>query len=65
MNLHSCIVVSDGYHIFRVKRLLEAQGLKVYGSPRPAAGSLNGRQLRWLYLKQAAGFVLWQVGINI
>ncbi len=65
MNLHSCIVVSDGYHIFRVKRLLEAQGLKVYGSPRPSAGSLSPTQLRWLYLKQAAGFILWQLGINI
>jgi len=65
MNLHSCIVVSDGYHIFRVKRLLEAQDLKVYGSPRPSAGSLSPTQMRWLYLKQAAGFVLWQLGINI
>ncbi len=65
MNLHSCIVVSDGYHIFRVKRLLEAQDLKVYGSPRPSAGSLSTTQMRWLYLKQAAGFILWQLGINI
>ncbi len=65
MNLHSCIVVSDGYHIFRVKRILEARGLKVYGSPRPSAGSLSPMQLRWLYLKQAAGFLLWQIGINI
>ncbi len=65
MNLHSCIVVSDGYHIFRVKRLLEAHGIKVYGSPRPATRSLTRNELRWLYLKQAVGFVLWQVGVNV
>jgi uncharacterized SAM-binding protein YcdF (DUF218 family) len=65
MNLHTCIVVSDGYHIYRVKRILEAENIKVYGSPRPPAGSLTQGQLRWLYLRQAAGFVLWQVGINI
>ncbi len=65
MNLHSCIVVSDGYHIYRVKRVLEAQGIKVYGSPRPPAGSLSPMALRWLYFRQAAGFVLWQIGINI
>ena len=65
MNLHSCIVVSDGYHIYRVKRVLEAQGIKVYGSPRPPAGSLTKSELRWLYLKQALGFMLWQVGINL
>jgi uncharacterized SAM-binding protein YcdF (DUF218 family) len=63
MNLHSCIVVSDGYHIYRVKRLLQVQNIKVYGSPRP--GSLDDREHRWVYWKQAAGFVLWQAGINI
>src|SRR5438128_3568916 len=35
MMLHSCIVVSDGYHIYRVKKMLETHGLTVYGSPRP------------------------------
>ncbi len=65
MNLHSCIVVSDGYHIYRVKRLLQAHGFKVYGSPRPGAGSLSRRELRWLYFKQAVGFVLWEIGIHV
>ncbi len=65
MNLHACIVVSDGYHIYRVKRLLQSHGFKVYGSPRPPAGSLTDAELRWLYLKQAVGFVLWQAGINV
>ncbi len=65
MNLHSCLVVSDGYHIYRVKRLLEWQHIKVYGSPRPPAGSPSKAELRWLYLRQAVGFLLWQLGINI
>lgn len=65
MNLHSCIVVSDGYHIYRVKRLLQAQGFKVYGSPRPSGGTTSATSLRWLYFRQAVGFVLWQVGVNI
>jgi uncharacterized SAM-binding protein YcdF (DUF218 family) len=65
MNLRSCIVVSDGYHIYRVKRLLEVEGIKVYGSPRPPAGSLTPKELRWLYLRQAAGFMLWRAGINL
>ena len=65
MGLHSCIVVSDGYHIYRVKRLLQAHGIKVYGSPRPQTGSMSSAELRWLYFRQAVGFVLWQIGINI
>jgi uncharacterized SAM-binding protein YcdF (DUF218 family) len=65
MNLHSCIVVSDGYHIYRVKRVLEALGIKVYGSPRPPGGNMTLAELRLLYLRQAAGFILWQVGIKV
>src|SRR5579862_9405702 len=52
MNLQSAIVVSDGYHIFRVKRMLESSGLQVYGSPRPSAPSGNWRE-HWLYYRQA------------
>ena len=64
-NLNSCIVVSDGYHIYRAKRLLESQHIKVYGSPRPAGGSPSPIQLQWLYFRQAVGFFLWQIGINV
>ncbi len=64
MGLHSCIVVSDGYHIYRVKRILQAQGLTVYGSPRPSPGAMSTSELRWQYFKQAVGFVLWQAGIS-
>src|ERR1022692_224138 len=34
MGLHSVIVVSDGYHIYRVKKMLQVSGMSVYGSPR-------------------------------
>jgi uncharacterized SAM-binding protein YcdF (DUF218 family) len=64
-NLHSCIVVSDGYHIYRVKRLLEAQHIQVFGSPRPSGGRASLRQMRWMYFRQAVGYFLWQAGINI
>jgi len=64
MNLHSCIVVSDGYHIFRVKRMLQARGLKVYGSPRPSVPTTGWRG-RWVYYRQAIGFALWRIGIPI
>lgn len=65
MNLHSCLVVSDGYHIYRVKRLLQAHGIRVYGSPRPAGKTSSQMELEWMYFKQAVGFVLWQIGMNI
>lgn len=64
MNLHSCIVVSDGYHIFRVKKLLEFRGVQVYGSPRPGRPGVT-RTDRWAYMRQAIGYLLWAVGISI
>jgi uncharacterized SAM-binding protein YcdF (DUF218 family) len=64
MNFRSCIVVSDGYHIFRTKRMLEGQGIRVYGSPRPSSALSRG-PVDWLYLKQAVGYALWRIGVNI
>lgn len=64
MDLHSAIVVSDGYHIYRVKEMLRSRGMQVYGSPRPSP-SAGGWAERWLYFKQAVGYGLWRVGIAI
>jgi len=64
MDLHSCIVVSDGYHIYRVKRMLQFQGINVYGSPRPSEPHHGWRQ-EWIYLKQAIAFGLWRIGIPV
>jgi uncharacterized SAM-binding protein YcdF (DUF218 family) len=64
MNLKSAIVVSDGYHIFRVKKMLESSGMRVYGSPRPSI-PLGEWRARWQDLRQAVGYLLWRVGITI
>ncbi|HTW65251.1 MAG TPA: YdcF family protein [Bryobacteraceae bacterium] len=64
MNLGSAIVVSDGYHIFRVKKMLESSGMKVYGSPRPSIPPGEWRA-RWQDFKQAIGYLLWRAGITI
>jgi uncharacterized SAM-binding protein YcdF (DUF218 family) len=64
MNLRSAIVVSDGYHIFRVKKMLESSGLKVYGSPRPSI-SPGAWQARWQDVRQAVGYLLWRIGIAV
>jgi uncharacterized SAM-binding protein YcdF (DUF218 family) len=64
MDLTSCIVVSDGYHIYRAKKMLERLGFRVYGSPRPETAREEGHQ-RWLYLRQAVGYLLWRWGVTI
>jgi uncharacterized SAM-binding protein YcdF (DUF218 family) len=67
-NLKSCIVVSDGYHIYRVKKMLEFQGMDVYGSPRPVEPRADRREEwrdAWLYFRQAIAYDLWRIGIPI
>ncbi len=63
-NLTSCIVVSDGYHIFRVKKMLEETGIKVYGSPRPSRGTPEATD-NWVYFRQAVAYGLWKIGIRV
>ena len=64
MGLRSCIIVSDGYHIFRVKKILEQQGFTVFGSPREA-GEMTLSKQWWLYLRQAVGYGLWKIGVRV
>jgi uncharacterized SAM-binding protein YcdF (DUF218 family) len=64
MRMHSCIIVSDSYHLFRVKRILMERGLLVYTSPRPERERSAAEEWR-LYFRQATGYLLWQAGITI
>ena len=64
MGLKSAIVVSDGYHIYRVKKILQSRGLKAYGSPRKERNPEPFRD-RWNYVKQALGYLLWRVGVGV
>ena len=57
-------LVSDGYHIYRVKKMLQSQGMDVFGSPRPSVPRDTLRE-QWLYFRQAIAYSLWRVGIAV
>jgi uncharacterized SAM-binding protein YcdF (DUF218 family) len=63
MGLKTCILVSDGYHIFRAKKMLESRGIKVYGSPRQSTPRDDLGQW-WLYFRQSVGYLLWSLGLS-
>lgn len=64
--LKSCIVVSDGYHIFRVKKMLEDRGFTVFGSPRPEERKrTEGWTRQWTFVRQALAYGLWRIGIPV
>jgi uncharacterized SAM-binding protein YcdF (DUF218 family) len=64
MGLRSVVAVSDGYHIFRVKEMLRASGLAVYGSPRKERNPESLHE-QWNCVKQAIGYLLWQFGMPV
>ncbi len=64
MGLRSVIVVSDGYHIYRVKQMLKSRGFQAYGSPRRDR-SPEPLHDRWNYVKQAIGYLLWRAGVKV
>jgi uncharacterized SAM-binding protein YcdF (DUF218 family) len=62
--LHSCIAVSDAYHVFRIRKLLEHEGIRpVYVAPRPDSGPRSTIQRVIAPLREATSYFLWRLGI--
>jgi uncharacterized SAM-binding protein YcdF (DUF218 family) len=61
--LQTCIAVSDGYHMFRVTRMLSREGIVAYPSPRPDSHVPS----RWTRiranLREAISYTAWKLGI--
>jgi uncharacterized SAM-binding protein YcdF (DUF218 family) len=62
--LHSCVAVSDAYHVFRIKRLLEHEGVgPVYVAPRPASRPHSVVQRGYAILREASSYLVWKLGV--
>src|ERR1700686_4387512 len=62
--LHSCVAVSDAYHVFRIKRLLQHQGIsQVYVAPRPDSRPRGVAQRAYAVLREASSYLLWKLGM--
>lgn len=62
--MRSCIAVSDAYHVFRIRRLLEHEGIEVNVSPRPDSRPRTVRQRAVAVGREALSYVLWRVGLG-
>jgi uncharacterized SAM-binding protein YcdF (DUF218 family) len=62
--MHDCLAVSDAYHMFRIKRLMHAQGITAYAAPRPGSfPTTTGAQ--WLIgMREGLSYLIWKLGIN-
>jgi uncharacterized SAM-binding protein YcdF (DUF218 family) len=63
--LHSCVAVSDAYHVFRIKRLLEHEGIgPVYVAPRPGSRPHGVVQRTYAVMREACSYLLWKLGMT-
>jgi uncharacterized SAM-binding protein YcdF (DUF218 family) len=63
--LHSCVAVSDAYHVFRIKRLLEHEGIgPVYVAPRPGSRPHSVVQRGYALMREASSYLLWKLGMT-
>lgn len=61
-HLRTCLAVSDGYHMFRVKKMLEREGLSAYASPRPDTGLSSHWQRTKVKLREVMSYTAWRMG---
>jgi uncharacterized SAM-binding protein YcdF (DUF218 family) len=63
--LHSCLAVSDAYHIFRIKKMMSREGVtSVYGSPRANSVPqtfLKRQEAAW---HEIASYTLWLLHLS-
>ena len=63
--LHSCVAVSDAYHVFRIKKLLQHEGVgPVFVAPRPDSRPHEAAQRLFAVLREAASYLLWKLGMT-
>lgn len=62
--MHTCLAVSDAYHLFRVKRLMAEQGMECYGSPRPGSLPRTAWARFWAVQREAFSYVLWKLNLT-
>jgi uncharacterized SAM-binding protein YcdF (DUF218 family) len=61
--MRSCVAVSDEYHVFRIRRLLEHEGVQVYVAPRPDSRPRSRWQRALAVLREAASYIAWRLHI--
>jgi len=64
-HMHSCIAVSDEYHVFRIRKLLEHEGLKVYVAPRPDSRPRNALLRAQAVVREAGSYLAWRLHLPI
>jgi uncharacterized SAM-binding protein YcdF (DUF218 family) len=59
----NCLAVSDEYHVFRIRRLLQHEGLQVHVAPRSDSRPRTSFLRALAVLREATSYLLWRLNI--
>lgn len=62
--MKSCLAVSDGYHMFRIKRMLGHEGIVVYAAPRPNSKPPAFWKSQAAVWHEIASYTLWLLHLS-
>lgn len=62
--MKTCIAVSDAYHVFRIRKMLEREGLRVALAPRPDSKPRSFWQRGTAILRESMSYIAWRIGIR-
>ena len=62
--MKTCIAVSDAYHVFRIRKMLEHEGMQVYMAPRADSRPKSVWQRGTAILRESASYLVWLLGVR-
>lgn len=63
-HMAKCVAVSDAYHMFRIRKLFEHEGIQVLLAPRPDSKPKSTWQRTLAVGRESASYLLWRMGFR-
>jgi uncharacterized SAM-binding protein YcdF (DUF218 family) len=62
--MRNCVAVSDSYHVYRIQKLLEHEGIQAYVAPRPDSRPHSKWQRFTAVLREAFSYLAWRLHLS-
>jgi uncharacterized SAM-binding protein YcdF (DUF218 family) len=63
-HMRTCLAVSDAYHVFRIRKLLEHEGVQVFVAPRPDSRPKSVWKRGAALLRESVSYMVWRAGMR-
>lgn len=63
-HMNSCVAVSDQYHVFRIRQILEREGILTHVAPRPDSRPRGVWQRALAVLRESTSYLLWRLHLT-